>query len=83
MKYYSRKGCEYDCRVRFASEGTGCAPWDYPLPEDLQNVPICQSKPTGSLANPLAAFDKAMRSNASLGLANACQTVRRWNIRFR
>ncbi len=64
---YTEQGCKYECRLHHAAKKSGCVPWDYPVPKDLQHLPACLSVPSaaGGSANPLRTFERAMSSNKS------------------
>ena len=47
FKFYRQKGCQFECRLRYAANFTNCIPWDYPVPEDLDGIDICLSEREG------------------------------------
>ena len=47
FKIYRQKGCQFECRLRYAANFTNCIPWDYPVPEDLDGIDICLSERDG------------------------------------
>ncbi len=51
--------CRLECRLRKAIKLSGCAPWDYPVPGDSQEVPICQNV-AGEAKSNLAVFEEVM-----------------------
>ena len=40
---YSKKGCIFECSVKFAIEKVGCLPWDFPVRSewDDSDIDIC------------------------------------------
>ena len=44
FRKYNKLGCIFECRLRYALRHVNCIPWDYPLPLEHQEVPICVSK---------------------------------------
>ena len=66
---YSKKGCIFECSVKFAIEKVGCLPWDFPVPFGWEevNVEICYSINTDSKkSNKVAMFYEAMNNNSNL-----------------
>ena len=61
---YWNKGCQFECRLRFAALSTGCIPWDYPVPEDLRSIDICLSMHDGK--NLLKEFNLKMEDPDSV-----------------
>ena len=47
FKIYRQKGCQFECRLRYAANFTNCIPWDYPVPDDLDGIDICLSERDG------------------------------------
>ena len=43
FRRYNKAGCIFECRLRYALKHANCIPWDYPLPLEHQDVPICVS----------------------------------------
>jgi hypothetical protein len=35
FKFYKQKACEFECRLKYASQVAGCVPWDYPIVPSL------------------------------------------------
>ena len=72
---YSKKGCIFECSVKFAIEQVGCLPWDFPVPFGWEeaNLEICYSTSTDSVQfnslgqiNKVAMFYEAMNNNSNL-----------------
>ena len=38
FRKYSNEGCLFECRLRNAPSHTGCIPWDYPVPQDMEGI---------------------------------------------
>ena len=70
FKSYNEKSCLFECQLKFAANESGCIPWDYPLPQGLENTEVCKSDflRNGTAVNALFDFELAMDSNASLAL---------------
>ena len=66
---YSKKGCIFECSVKFAIEKVGCLPWDFPVPfgwED-DNLEMCYTINTDyKKSNKVAMFYEAMNNNSNL-----------------
>ena len=58
FKTYRQEGCLFECRLRYAQNITNCIPWDYPVPEDLDDVDICLTWHDG--INKLKEFEDIM-----------------------
>ena len=43
FKFYRQKGCQFECRLRYAAALAGCIPWDYPIPKGLEGIAMCIS----------------------------------------
>ena len=43
FKQYNKAGCIFECRLKYALKEANCIPWDFPLPLEHQEVPICVS----------------------------------------
>ena len=41
FKQYTKRGCQFECRLRDAAAYASCIPWDYPVPKDLEGIEIC------------------------------------------
>ena len=66
---YSKKGCIFECSVKFAIEKVGCLPWDFPVSSawDDTNLEICYSINTESQSfNKVAMFYEAMHNDSNL-----------------
>ena len=68
FKKYNKAGCIFECRPRYALKHANCIPWDYPLPLEHQEVPICVSQPSRvpSMVPNLTVFYNHMVSKESL-----------------
>ena len=68
FKKYNKAGCIFECRLRYALKHANCIPWDYPLPLEHQEVPICVSQPSQvpSMVPNLTIFYNHMVSKESL-----------------
>ena len=58
FKTYREEGCLFECRLRYAQNLTNCIPWDFPVPEDLDDVEICLTWHDG--INKLKEFEAIM-----------------------
>ncbi len=71
FKLYNEKSCRFECRLRYAANRSACIPWEYPVPKDMEMLPICTSSRnfTGSNDNyhdnHLADFESHMNTVAS------------------
>ena len=63
FKIYTKRGCQFECRLRDAAAYAKCIPWDYPVPKDLEGTEICLTK--GS-TNSLERFHTRMDDPRSL-----------------
>ena len=76
LKQYRKEGCLFECRVRFAATMAGCIPWDYPLPTNMTDLPLCKSSVDEQT---LEEFGRLMESQESLTNCNClsnCQEVK-------
>ncbi len=77
---YHIRMCQFECRLTYAINQTGCMPWDYPNPSSdqiMQERPICTSG-NNTESNQLQRFEKAMKSPKSLDNCNCmpnCEEV--------
>ena len=58
FKVYRQKGCQFECRLRFAAFNANCIPWDYPIPKGFEGISVCLSAQNGT--NSLQTFDQMM-----------------------
>lgn len=75
LKHYRKEGCLFECRLRFAAKKAGCIPWDYPMPKNMSDVPLCKSS---NQDKTLEEFGIQMDSKASLSNCNClsnCEEV--------
>ena len=84
FKSYNMKGCQFECRLKYAIKQSKCIPWDYPKPLDddgkWDEYEVCQSNSNEEELGPngLAAFEDAINSDASLKTCDClpnCQEV--------
>ena len=82
FKRYNKHGCIFECRLRYALREVNCIPWDYPLPLDHQDIPICVAKhsekpfqESGMVSN-LTNFHNLMVSKESLKDCNCWDDCR-------
>ena len=66
FKEYSRRGCQFECRLRDAAAHANCIPWDYPVPIGLEGYEICLSSPRINNSNALKIFQDRMDDPHSL-----------------
>ena len=83
LTLYREEGCLFECRLRFAAKNAGCIPWDYPMPRNLSDMPLCTSSSGNYYSNlgisrTLEKFEQLMNSNRSLANCNCltnCEEV--------
>ena len=63
FKYYRKEGCLYECKLKYASQMTGCIPWDYPTNKNISEFGICT---TDNEEASLEDFDMHMESDDAL-----------------
>ena len=63
FKYYRKEGCLYECKLQYASQMTGCIPWDYPTNKNISDFGICT---TDNEEASLEDFDMHMESDDAL-----------------
>ena len=64
FKVYTKRGCQFECRLRVAAANASCIPWDYPVPKDLEGIEICLTFLNGN--NPFEQFHARMDDPQSL-----------------
>ena len=62
---YRQLGCLFECRLKYAIRNSGCIPWDYPIPEGVNEAEtdICTAGNSGR--GNLASFQDLMNSENS------------------
>ena len=65
FKTYTKRGCQFECRLRDAAAHANCVPWNYPLPKDLEGIQICLTW-LNETTNPLKKFHARMDDPKSL-----------------
>ena len=65
FKAYTKRGCQFECRLRDAAAFANCIPWDYPVPKDLEEFEICLTLLNGT-TNALGKFHARMNDPQSL-----------------
>ena len=76
LKHYRKEGCLFECRIRYAADQAGCIPWDYPMPKNMSEIPLCKLSVDEQT---LLKFEQFMDSEASLRNCNClsnCQEVK-------
>ena len=66
FKFYRQKGCQFECRLRYAATIAGCIPWDYPIPKGFEGTASCLSSSGRNGNNTLWYFLKKMDDPNSL-----------------
>ena len=41
FREYTEEGCLFECKLRKAANYSQCIPWDYPVPNGLEDMDIC------------------------------------------
>ena len=59
FRAYTKRGCQFECRLRDAAAHAKCIPWDYPMPKDLEGIEICLTM-LNATTNPLGKFHARM-----------------------
>ena len=65
FRAYTKRGCQFECRLRDAAAHAKCIPWDYPMPKDLEGIEICLTM-FNATTNPLKKFHARMDDPQSL-----------------
>ncbi len=78
FKHYSEKGCQFECRLKYAIGVTNCLPWNYPQPMGLNRtqLPICTATWNGE--NFVRQFEDALGKIEALKSCNClpdCQHI--------
>ena len=60
-------GCLFECRLKFAITGARCIPWNYPIPEGINEADFetCLNIADGTVSGNLAVFQSAIESENS------------------
>ena len=66
FRAYTKRGCQFECRLRSAAAYANCIPWDYPVPKDLEGMDICLTMLNATTNNPLGQFHAKMDDPKSL-----------------
>ena len=64
FKIYRQKGCQFECRLKYAAHLANCIPWDYPIPKGHEGMKICLSALNGT--NSLKEFHNYMDDPTAL-----------------
>ena len=67
---YSKRGCQFECRLRDAAAYANCIPWDYPVPVGLEGHEICLAATLMNNSNALKIFQARMDDPASLDICD-------------
>ena len=84
FKFYRQKGCQFECRLRYAANLANCIPWDYPIPKGFEGISICMSVSEQNGNNTLSDFHEKMDdpnsiTNCSFECLPDCEEVK-YNI---
>ncbi len=66
FNFYDEKSCQFECRLQYAANKSGCIPWDYPIPKGFSGLPICTLSSADPNMDGLVIFENAMDSADSL-----------------
>ena len=60
-------GCLFECRLKFAITGARCIPWNYPIPEGINEADFetCLNIADENVTGNLAVFQSAIESENS------------------
>ena len=60
-------GCLFECRLKFAIINAQCIPWNYPIPEGINEADFetCLNIADGTVSGNLAVFQSAIESENS------------------
>ena len=76
LKHYRKEGCLFECRIRFAADKAGCIPWDYPLPQNISDIPLCKSSVDDQTLEQFGQYMDSEKSLANCNCLSNCQEVK-------
>ncbi len=74
---YDEAACIFECRMARAAQSAKCAPWDYPTPGNISELPICIADKMDQ-DNAIRNFEENMSSQETLSGCNClpnCEEV--------